>query len=216
LSVKPNSEHTKLLQFALSCQPSGSKTDLRPLDHPINNLKDIEQQLFGHLTKKGQQKRKSKKFRSALAPKFKSKQSTATKLLSYGERGLWDIRDIPNKQCPFKATAKPSHVYSCKPETLYTIKENEIVPISPVSPLPVSIRNASHSSSGCNGQPFVVSGIEDSEIQILCREDIERNRLSIEEIKLLPKFQNYDKGSPSEVRFEIAMHISTGIEMGQK
>lgn len=76
------------------------------------------------------------------------------------------------------------------------------MPVSHVSPLPVSIRSASHSSSGCNGQPFVVSDMEDSEIKTLCREDIQRNKLSIEDIKLLPKFQNYDKGSASQVMIQ--------------
>jgi hypothetical protein len=202
LSVKPNSEHTRLLQFALSCQSSGSNKDTRPLNHPINNLKDIEQQLFGHLTKKDQQKRKSKKYQSGSASKFKCKQSTATKLLSYGVRPLWDLKDTPSAKGLSKAATKPSQVYSCKPETLYTIKEKKIVPVSQVSSLPVSVRSASHSSSGSNGQPFVVSDIEDSEIETLCREDIQRNKLSIEEIKLLPKFQNYDKGSASQVTFE--------------
>jgi hypothetical protein len=173
-----------------------------PLDHPINNLKDIEQRLFGHLVKKDQQKRKSKKFQSTLAPKFNSKQSTATKLISCGERSLWDLKDIPSTKRPSKAAAKPSHVYSCKPETFYTVKGKEIVPISRASQLPVSIRSASHSSSGCNGQAFVVSDVEVPEIEILCREDIQRNKLSIEEIKLLPKFHNYDKGSPSQVMFK--------------
>jgi hypothetical protein len=202
LSVKPNSEHTRLLQFALSCQPSGSKIDTRPLDHPINNLKDIEQQLFGHLAKKDQQKRKPKKFQSAIAPKFKSKQSTATKLISYDGRSLWDLNDMPSTKRRSKETVKPTHVYTCKPETLYTIKGKEIVPVSQACQLPVSIRSASHSSSGCNGEPFVVSDIKGSEIQTLCREDIQRNKLSIEEIKLLPKFHNYDKGSPSQVMSE--------------
>lgn len=199
LSVKPNSEHTRLLKFALSCQQSGSNRDVRPLSHPINNLKDLEQKLFGHLTTKKQQKHKSKKSLSASIPKFKSQQTTSKKLLSYGARTLWDLKDKSSIQSPSKGTPKACHVYSCKPETLYTVKDKKIVPLSQVPPLPVSVRSASHSSSGCNGEPFVVSDIEGSPTETLRREDIQRNKLSVEQIKLLPRFQNYDKGSPSQV-----------------
>lgn len=205
LSIKPNSEHTRLLQFALSCQPSGSNRDLRPLSHPINNLKDLEQQLFGHLAKKDQQKQKSKKSLSASTPKFKSQQTTSKKILSYGARTLWDLKDTSSIKSPSKETPKACHVYSCKPETLYTVKDKNIVPLSEVPPLSVSVRSASHSSSGCNGEPFVVSDIEGSEIKTLCKEDIQRNKMSVEQIKLLPRFQNYDKGSPSQVMLRIVM-----------
>nr|CAD7204775.1 unnamed protein product [Timema douglasi] len=47
LSVKPSSDETKLLQFALSCRPASQ--DLRPANHPIHHLKEMEQELFGHL-----------------------------------------------------------------------------------------------------------------------------------------------------------------------
>jgi hypothetical protein len=172
------------------------------MSHPINHLKDLEQQMFGHLAKRDEQQRKSKKSLStASVPKFKSKQSTSTKLSSFNERTLWDLKDMSTKNSSSNGTTKECHVYTCKPETLYTIKDKKIVPVSLLPPLPVSVRSASHSSSGCNGQPFVVSNIEDSEIKTLCREDIQRNKLSVEEIKLLPRFQNYDKGPPSQVKF---------------
>jgi hypothetical protein len=134
------------------------------------------------------------------------------KLKAFGERTLWDLKDTCTKKIPLKGTTKVCHMYSCKPETLYTIKDKKIMPVSEVPSIPVSVRSASHSSSGCNGQPFVVSDIEDSEIKALCRDDILRNRLSMEEIKLLPRFQNYDKGPPSQVKIEIFMLMSDGIE----
>jgi hypothetical protein len=190
---------------------------MRPLNHPINHLKDLEQQLFGHLAKRDQQQRKSKKSLSASsAPKFKSKQSKCMKLQTFGERTLWDLKDTSVTNSSLNATTKACHIYSCKPETLYTIKDKKIVPVSEVPSFPVSVRSASHSSSGCNGQPFVVSDIKDSEIKTLCREDIQRNRLSMEEIRLLPRFQNYDKGPPSQVKIEIFMLISNGTENEQR
>ncbi|KAJ4432420.1 RNA-binding protein 41-like isoform X2 [Periplaneta americana] len=203
LSVKPNSEHTKLLQFALSCQQSASSTDLRPLSHPINKLKDLEEELFGHLRRK---KKPKKSLNTASSPKFKSKEGTSTSLniTSNKPSSLWDLKDtctIKSASCGLAQTDKPSRVYTCKPETFYTIKDKTIVPISKVPPLPPASRSPSQSSSGCCGQPFVVSDLETSDVKTLCKEDIEKNRLSVEEIKLLPRFQNYEKGTPTEVLF---------------
>lgn len=50
-AVKPNSLETKLLKFAISCNAVGDiRHDIRPVDHPINQLDDIEHELFGHLS----------------------------------------------------------------------------------------------------------------------------------------------------------------------
>lgn len=49
--MKPNSLETKLLKFAISCNAFGhTKEDIRPADHPINQLDNIEHELFGHLS----------------------------------------------------------------------------------------------------------------------------------------------------------------------
>lgn len=51
LCVKPNSIETKLLEFALSCKADKiSKPDLCPVDHPINNLSQIHDEKFSHLS----------------------------------------------------------------------------------------------------------------------------------------------------------------------
>lgn len=50
LCVKPNSIETKLLEFALLCKANKtSQPDLRPADHPINNLSQIHDEKFSHL-----------------------------------------------------------------------------------------------------------------------------------------------------------------------
>lgn len=51
LAVKPNSTETKLLEFAIACNAVGSvKPENRPKDHPINYIRDLENELFGHLS----------------------------------------------------------------------------------------------------------------------------------------------------------------------
>lgn len=50
LCVKPNSAETKLLAFALSCKANQTpKPDVRPSEHPINNLSQIYDAEFSHL-----------------------------------------------------------------------------------------------------------------------------------------------------------------------
>ena len=209
LAVKPDSEHTKLLKFALSCrQPSND--DPRPLTHPIHHLKELDEELFGHLNKKDSDPRKKSKksLSSASVPKFKSKEPTVNKQVVFNpvtktcEKPvtLWDLKDTCNigTTAPKTSSTKPNHVYTCKPETLYTIKDKKIVPLNKVPPDSANAGSPSPSASS-SGQPFVVPNIKESEIQTLTKEDILKNRMSVEEIKLLPRFQNYDKGLPSQV-----------------
>ncbi|PSN35686.1 hypothetical protein C0J52_10186 [Blattella germanica] len=207
LAVKPESEHTKLLKFALSCQQSSDNNDPRPIDHPINHLKDIEHELFGHLNKKEPPPWKPKRSLNALStPKFKSKDSIKHSSLNFKSTEkpstLWDLKETFSVPTTISESTKPSRVYSCKPETLYSIKDKKIVPLNKIPPLPASSGNPSCSSSNnVSGQPFVVTKLNESEIKTLGREDILKNRLSIEEIKKLPRFQNYEKGSPTQVLF---------------
>lgn len=50
LCVKPNSTETKLLSFALSCKSDEKlKSDLRPVDHPINHLSQIYDEHFSNI-----------------------------------------------------------------------------------------------------------------------------------------------------------------------
>ncbi|KAJ9590238.1 hypothetical protein L9F63_016625, partial [Diploptera punctata] len=206
LAVKPDSEHTKLLKFALSCRQFSNNDDPRPPSHPINHLKELDRELFGHLNKKHPESRKSKKsLNLASLPKFKSKESTVNKCVvlnslktSDKPATLWDLKDGCSVSTSVSETStKPSRVYTCKPETLYTIKDKKIVPLNKVPPVSASIGNPSRNASS-SGQPFVIPNIKESEIDMLTKEDILKNRMSVEEIKLLPRFQNYEKGPPSQ------------------
>lgn len=51
LCVKPNSTETKLLAFALSCKANETREPvLLPADHPINNLSQLHDEQFSHLS----------------------------------------------------------------------------------------------------------------------------------------------------------------------
>nr|CAD7260911.1 unnamed protein product [Timema shepardi] len=203
LSVKPSSDETKLLQFALSCRPASQ--DLRPANHPIHHLKEMEQELFGHLElnkKRGKRRNKTRSIANTTdeAPSDlpqPTKCSTAT-----GDKvpSLWDVKCL--QKIKTKEHAKPSHVYSCKPETLYTIKCNKIVPLPKVpSLLPkLDMRPSDEGSSG--GQTFICTNVKDLDVKLLLPDDIQNNRISLEEIKKLPRFANYEPGTPSKVRAE--------------
>nr|CAD7396546.1 unnamed protein product [Timema cristinae] len=201
LSVKPSSEETKLLQFALSCRPASQ--DLRPANHPIHHLKEMEQELFGHLElnkRKGKRRNKTRSIAnttddapSDIPQPTKCNTATEDKVSS-----LWDVKCL--QKIKTEGHAKPSHVYSCKPETLYTIKCNKIVPLPKVPSFIPKVDVRPSDEGSCGGQNFICTNVKDLDVKLLLPDDIQNNRISLEEIKKLPRFANYEPGTPSKVR----------------
>ncbi|CAG2053650.1 unnamed protein product [Timema podura] len=201
LSVKPSSEETKLLQFALSCRPASQ--DLRPANHPIHHLKEMEQELFGHLElnkKRGKRRNKTQSIAnttdeapSDLPQPTKCSTATGDKVSS-----LWDVKCLQKSKT--EERVKPCRVYSCKPETLYTIKCNKIVPLPKVSSLLPKVDVRPSDEGSCGGQTFICTNVKDLNVKLLLPDDIQNNRISLEEIKKLPRFADYEPGTPSKVR----------------
>ncbi|KAK7870054.1 hypothetical protein R5R35_012008 [Gryllus longicercus] len=194
LCVKPESVHTKLLKFVLSCQKT--KTDARPPDHPINNLKNIEKELFGHVAGAKKKKKSGVNKYAKLSP---GSNETVFQRFSY-ENGnsLWDVTKV--KTCTRrKSPETSSHVYTCKPECLYTVKKGEIIPIDKRNAVEKKDKIESNIFK-CNDE-FVVSDMRESTIPLVPLEDISKNCLSIQEIKSISKFANYVEGTPSKVLY---------------
>lgn len=172
LSVKPNSVETKLLKFALD----SNKRDSVKLPHPMDQIKEIEGDCFGHLQSSPLPtlNKIQKKCRN-LANKIKRTggvEKTSPNFISTEkEKGnaafvsvsKWDSKEVTET----RIEVKPSKVYTCNPGNLYTIKDGQIVRIN-------------KDSNSCN-----VSEVN--------------KRLSIEEIKKIDRFQNYEPGDPTNV-----------------
>lgn len=101
------------------------------------------------------------------------------------ENSLWDVTEvasIPNQQ--------GAKLYTCRsqPQKLYTIRDGVIVELQNEDENQSKQSKPKHIS-----QPFICiypKNVSDS---------IVSSRLSEEEIKKIPKFQNYQKGTPSNV-----------------
>lgn len=197
LCVKPESKHTKLLNFVLSCEKA--KQDTRPPNHPINNLKSIEQNLFGHISKK--QKIPLRKARDIVHVASESDQY----LLPYksGE-SLWDVKG-GNINCSVNESCSGinKNIYTCKNQMLYTIQNGEIIEANHLE----NKRKNESQIDVKNGDVFVVPDL--SLVSLIPLDEIEKNRLSVNDIRLLPKFCNYMEGSPSRVLY--LKNLSRGI-----
>ncbi|KAG8227109.1 hypothetical protein J437_LFUL001652 [Ladona fulva] len=210
LSVKPESDHTKLLQFALSCQ-SNEAVDSRPLDHPINKLKEIEHELFSHL-KPVSRKRKKKlnkgEERKSAAVEIHPQPSCSLvePAPSSSPATLWDSCIAPNPPRR-KIAEKVSevHQYTCASKPLYTIREGKIVSLEKSS------AKVEESPSLSKGEAFIVTdAVSESSGKLIPLKTIQANRIKAEEIINSPHFKNYCKGVPSEVLY--VKNLSKSVE----
>lgn len=175
-SIKPNSTETKLLKFALS-----NKAKETRIAHPIDNIKSIEQKLFPILTTDPQNVAKiRKKARKLAAIIADNTSSNAVQLQS---------RD--NLVQAHKFTLNPNLKRSSKWDIQSDLADN--LPTKKVfTCLP---QNYYTIRSG------EIIKLDDKETKERNLVDLKK-RLSVEEIRNLPKFKNFDKGTPSKVYFK--------------
>ncbi len=96
---------------------------------------------------------------------------------------LWDARP---SDVLAKKNSKPK-IYTCKRQKLFTIRDGKIVEIMGENEdVETTEPGTVDDSQGCT-----------------VSENTERicSRLSVDKIKQIPKFQNYDKGTPSQVKY---------------
>lgn len=182
LCVKPNSEETQLYNFALACS-SVEKPNTKPIDHPINQLQQLERDHFGYLSSSESVpplKKRRKKARKYLdntddpivltVPDIPTKSSVS----NGNKSSKWDLKHVPieNKFIPKTSDGK---MYTCNNKVYYTIRNNEIVKL--------------HSSH--------VDGTE--KVENIDVQSIIEKKLTEEEIRNIPRFQNYERGTVSKV-----------------
>lgn len=125
LTIKPDSIETKLLKFALNNQ----KTNNSDIPHPINSIKEIEQQRFSNediaLPSLNKIRRKARKLFKRIENNKPANCSQIPKNDSIIQESKWDQR-ISTEMEP-KITSK---TYTCKPLNYYTIKDGEIIKLN--------------------------------------------------------------------------------------
>ncbi|KAF5290566.1 hypothetical protein FQA39_LY14695 [Lamprigera yunnana] len=163
LSVKPNSIETKLLKFALSNQNS---TKFTLPSHPINNIVNIQQNLFKHLNNQpipslNRIRHKARKLRNRINLQQCTLNSAIT--VPYVGTSKWDVTAECEEHMP---TYIKKEIHSSTLPNYYTIKDGIIIKIS-------EIRESDKFNS----------------------------KLTLEEIKQLPKQKDYSIGVPSKVLY---------------
>lgn len=117
----------------------------------------------------------------------------------------WDIEDMSTYKTVTPNVTQKKHCekiknfVGCKPETLYTVKDKRIVRLEKKSNVIIGVKGDSMKLGDCYETVEIKLPINKAE-EIL----LEGSRLSLEDIKKIPKFENYDPGECSKVSFMLS------------
>ncbi|XP_065345806.1 RNA-binding protein 41-like isoform X2 [Cloeon dipterum] len=172
-----------------SSPQESNSTHYYPPNHPMNQLKEIEVSLFGHLRKSPEQMNEGFKVQ-----KRKIEENEPVSYLAEGE-SQWDKKKQKKYQLPQKAQATTASLKTCAPKTFYTIKDGKTVFLGRTAPPEVPPQETL--SKPTLGKPYVAPHLKTT----IPLEIIKTNSLPIAEIRKITKFQNYEKGTPSRTLF---------------
>ncbi|XP_046970662.1 RNA-binding protein 41-like isoform X1 [Vanessa cardui] len=166
-----------------------------PEGHPMNELKEIEEELFGHLkndnllpiTKRRKilrrlERKKEKILLQQKDPGIHSKDPIAGPS-KVKPGSLWDVKDMPGK---VQRPKSHQDIIGPKRQTMYTVKENKIVRLEPVQ----------HEEADEYRAVDIVVPINAAEEQLL-----EGTKMCLDDIKKIERFKDYEPGIPSKVLF---------------
>ncbi|XP_041969746.1 RNA-binding protein 41-like [Aricia agestis] len=156
--------------------------------HPINDLKKLEEELFGHLqdqtisiTKRRKIIRRLERKRERLLAQQKTPNIDPMEGPSQIKPGsLWDVQKMPDrmKLKPKKPIMGPFN------KTMYTVKDNKIVRLEPTE------NNEEYKAVD------IVLPVNSAEQQLL-----EGTQMKIDDIRKIERFKDYEPGIPSKVLF---------------
>ncbi|CAG4990412.1 unnamed protein product [Colias eurytheme] len=165
-------------------------TTFYPEGHPIHELKQIEQSLFGHLnkndevlplTKRRKILRRLERRKERIISQQKQIPLESIPHSSNTNPGsLWDVKDTSARVVQPKA--KPQ-IIGPKPQTLYTIKDNKIVRLEQKAPDEFQAVD-------------IVLPQNRAEERLL-----EGTKMSLDDIKKIERFKDYKPGAPSKVLY---------------
>lgn len=163
-----------------------------PKEHPMNNINEIAQNLFTHLmndeimpiTKRRKILRRLERKKDRILARENQIDIGIIPSTSKVERpeSLWDLKEMPRKQ-PKKKSVR-AFIGPKKP-TMYTVKDNKIVRLEPVH-----INNRNEQFNAVD----IVAPINNAEVQLL-----EGTKMSLDNIKKIERFKDYEPGFPSKV-----------------
>ncbi|CAF4762648.1 unnamed protein product [Pieris macdunnoughi] len=160
-----------------------------PEGHPMNELKKIEESLFGHLrnddilpiTKRRKILRRLDRKKERILSQQKELHIDPIPCSSKAKLGsLWDVKDIPDR---LKEPPSKRPLIGPKKQTMYTVKDNKIV------------RLEQESQEEFRAVDIVLPQNQ-AEEQLL-----EGTKMSLDDIKSIERFKDYKPGIPSKVLY---------------
>ncbi|XP_075981841.1 uncharacterized protein LOC142980392 [Anticarsia gemmatalis] len=187
-SSEPENLINRLQQKPITFYPEG---------HPMNELKEMEQSLFGHLkhdiipiTKRRKMMRRLERKKERMLAQEKQLNIPIEPSTSQVDRPgtLWDVKEMPPRLIPHTITSRDeeeSRAMGPKPLTMYTVQDNRIVRLEPVQDEPEDLRAVD-----------IVMPVNAAEAQLL-----EGTKMCLDDIKKIDRFKDYEPGIPSKVLY---------------
>lgn len=164
-----------------------------PEGHPMHEIKDIEDNLFGHL--KDDNIIPITKRRKILRRLERKKERVLLQSIGVGTvpnvskppkpGSLWDVAEVPNRVKP--ETSKSNQIIGPKKQTMYTVKDNKIMRLEPVRQ---------------EERPDEYQAV-DIVVPVNAAEEhlLEGTKMCVDDIKKIERFKDYEPGIPSKVLY---------------
>ncbi|KAJ2945293.1 hypothetical protein O0L34_g9372 [Tuta absoluta] len=182
-----------------------------PEGHPMNEIKELEQSLFGHLktdiipiTKRRKMLRHLERRKERILAQGKQLIPTIEHTSDVPRKNsLWDLKEKPSKS---QNDEQKPIIIGPKQETLYTIKDNKIVRLEPVNKAESNEEDREqeetteeHRNVNINREyraVDIVIPVNAAEEQLL-----EGTKMCVDDIKKIERFKDYEPGVPSKVLY---------------
>ncbi|XP_049878297.1 RNA-binding protein 41-like [Pectinophora gossypiella] len=187
-----------------------------PEGHPMNEIKELEENLFGHLktdiipiTKRRKILRHLERRKERILAQEKQLIPTIDHSSKVAKSGsLWDVKELPTRSQ--QSAEKEKQVMGPKQRQMYTIKDNKIVRLEPVN-VEERMHENNVVNNGIEQQEFravdIVIPVNGAEEQLL-----EGTKMSVDDIRTIERFKDYEPGIPSKVLYLKNIAPSVGQE----
>ncbi|XP_047027482.1 RNA-binding protein 41-like [Helicoverpa zea] len=190
-SSAPENLIERLQQKPLTFYPEG---------HPMNELKQLEENLVGHiktdmipLSKRRKLLRRLQRKKERLLQNNPFNISTIPSTSRIDQPGsLWDMREMP-RLIPHTVTSRDQEENIMGPHlrTMYTVRDNKIVRLEPVQ-----ANQEDQADQDEYRAVDIVVPVNDAEAQLL-----EGTKMCLDDIKKMERFKDYEPGIPSKVLY---------------
>ncbi|CAG9128798.1 unnamed protein product [Plutella xylostella] len=179
-----------------------------PEGHPMNSLQELENDLYGHL--KSDDMLPVNKRRKILRhlERRKERMLAQGRLIAFPNEprhesprpgSLWDVKEMPQKQAE-KCMNKDAVIGPKKP-TMYTVKDNKILRLEPVS------KEQNHNPQAEYQAVDIVMPVNAAEERLL-----EGTKMHVDDIRKIDRFKDYEPGIPSKVLYLKNIAPSVSVE----